>query len=60
MRCQCCRQETSPTDIVWQGRCRTCCGLAEGARAPEVEPECICYDSNLPARLDCPYCYPTS
>jgi hypothetical protein len=23
-------------------------------------PECICYDSNLPARPDCPYCYPKS
>lgn len=22
------------------------------------EPECICTDSNLPARRDCPYCYP--
>jgi hypothetical protein len=22
------------------------------------DPECICYDSNLPARADCPYCRP--
>jgi hypothetical protein len=21
-------------------------------------PECICYDSNVAARKDCPYCYP--
>jgi hypothetical protein len=24
----------------------------------EDEPECICNDSNLPARKDCTYCYP--
>jgi hypothetical protein len=21
-------------------------------------PDCICYDSNLPAHKECPYCYP--
>lgn len=32
---------------------------AEDDDQDDDEPECICYDSNLPARPDCPYCYPS-
>ncbi len=34
-------------------------GVTSVGREGAVEvPECICTDSNLPARKDCPHCYP--
>jgi hypothetical protein len=37
---------------------RSGCGVSSEVDLTNPLPECICYDSNVAARPECPYCYP--